>query len=267
MLAVDRPLLRALAAALLAIAATATAGCANLPDPLPHPPATPIDGLRATPLARLAEDSTPPARRALSGVRALAGGVQAFDARLALARHATRTLDLQYYLLADDATGRRLLRELRDAARRDVRVRLLLDICTAPRPPTCWQASPRMPGSRCGCTTRCRSSDGRLHAKVAEADRRWVLIGSMNMDSRSALANTEFGLLVDSPALAWELRGLWQRADASSTYRLRRASDGAIEWTARDGGSEVVLRSEPGADPRLRLKLSLLSLFVPDDLL
>jgi putative cardiolipin synthase len=64
------------------------------------------------------------ARRLLSGLRLLPNGVQAFDARIALARRAQRTLDLQTYVLAPDTAGRQLLRELRDAAARGVRVRL-----------------------------------------------------------------------------------------------------------------------------------------------
>ena len=111
-----------------------------------------------------------------------------------------------------------------------------------------------------------RSSDGRLHAKVAVADRRWVLMGSMNMDGRSAYANTELGLLVDSPELAWQLRSLLWRAHASSSYRVRRAGDG-IEWVARDGATEQVYPAEPGAGLGLRLKSSLLSLFVAEELL
>ncbi len=111
-----------------------------------------------------------------------------------------------------------------------------------------------------------RSSDGRLHAKVAVADRRWVLMGSMNMDGRSALANTELGLLIDSPELAWELRSLLQRAHAGSTYKLRRAGQG-IEWVTRDGAAERVQQQEPGADLGLRLKTALLSLFIAEDLL
>ena len=42
------------------------------------------------------------------------------------------------------------------------------------------------------------SSHGRLHAKWAVVDRRRVLVGSMNLDPRSALLNTELGLLIDS---------------------------------------------------------------------
>ncbi|WP_179106892.1 phospholipase D family protein [Variovorax sp. KK3] len=61
-----------------------------------------------------------------SGFRLMLGP-GGLDARLALMRGAQRSLDLQYYHLHDDATGRLVLRELRDAARRGVRVRLLLD--------------------------------------------------------------------------------------------------------------------------------------------
>ena len=51
----------------------------------------------------------------------------ALDARLTLIRRAQVSLDLQYYLLGDDEVGHLMLRELRDAAQRGVRVRLLLD--------------------------------------------------------------------------------------------------------------------------------------------
>ena len=41
-----------------------------------------------------------------------------------------------------------------------------------------------------------------MHAKLAIFDRRWVYVGSLNLDARSAHWNTELGLLVDSPELA-----------------------------------------------------------------
>jgi phosphatidylserine/phosphatidylglycerophosphate/cardiolipin synthase-like enzyme len=44
-----------------------------------------------------------------------------------LAKLATRTLDVQYYLLQNDNTGRAFMRTLRDAAARGVRVRMLVD--------------------------------------------------------------------------------------------------------------------------------------------
>ena len=54
-------------------------------------------------------------------------GVYSLDARVALANKARYSLDVQYYLVQNDRTGRLLLRNLRDAALRGVRVRLLVD--------------------------------------------------------------------------------------------------------------------------------------------
>lgn len=63
----------------------------------------------------------------LTGILPLDDPLSSFAVRILLARAAERTLDLQYYIWRDDLTGRMLLRELRDAADRGVRVRLLLD--------------------------------------------------------------------------------------------------------------------------------------------
>ena len=76
-------------------------------------------------LADIAKASTPPGE--LSGFRLLPLGPYALDARLQLIQRARYSLDLQYYVIEDDATGRLLLRGLRDAAARGVRVRLLVD--------------------------------------------------------------------------------------------------------------------------------------------
>ncbi|WP_127595824.1 phospholipase D family protein [Nitratireductor alexandrii] len=62
-----------------------------------------------------------------SGVLPLATGHEALASRLLLTAQAERSLDVQYYIWHDDVSGRLLLRALADAARRGVRVRLLLD--------------------------------------------------------------------------------------------------------------------------------------------
>ncbi|RVT90089.1 phospholipase D family protein [Rhodovarius crocodyli] len=61
------------------------------------------------------------------GVALMREGLTAFAARVALARAATRTLDLQYYAWHGDLTGGLLAREALRAAERGVRVRMLLD--------------------------------------------------------------------------------------------------------------------------------------------
>jgi putative cardiolipin synthase len=63
----------------------------------------------------------------VSGVLPLHDGGDAFAARALLARAAEQTIDAQYYIWQNDTTGLMLLDELREAAERGVRVRLLID--------------------------------------------------------------------------------------------------------------------------------------------
>lgn len=63
----------------------------------------------------------------LSGIYPLDDADEAFAARMLMARHAERSLDVQYYIWQADMTGLMLLEELHAAADRGVQVRLLLD--------------------------------------------------------------------------------------------------------------------------------------------
>ncbi|PAJ88202.1 phospholipase D family protein [Burkholderia ubonensis] len=67
------------------------------------------------------------ARPGESGFRLLADGAAALQMRIALARAATRTLDMQYYIATEDTTGKLLLGAALYAADRGVRVRMLVD--------------------------------------------------------------------------------------------------------------------------------------------
>ncbi|MEO8506119.1 MAG: phospholipase D family protein, partial [Betaproteobacteria bacterium] len=78
-----------------------------------------------SPLVKIAQLSTPAPE--LSGFRLMPMGFYSLDARIELAKRARRSLDIQYYLIQNDMTGHLLLRTLRDAAKRGVRVRLLVD--------------------------------------------------------------------------------------------------------------------------------------------
>ena len=63
----------------------------------------------------------------MSGIYSLADAHDAFAARVLLTRSAEKTLDVQSYIWHGDTTGILLMDELRAAAERGVRVRLLLD--------------------------------------------------------------------------------------------------------------------------------------------
>lgn len=99
---------------------------------IPLPPLEPrvvtrmLEDTRDTPLghgAGAAVDAHP----GLTGVRPLNDGRSAYAARTLLARAATRSLDVQYYIWKGDLSGSLLLQEMRAAADRGVRVRMLLD--------------------------------------------------------------------------------------------------------------------------------------------
>lgn len=105
--------------------ALALGACTSLPavKQMATITALPVDA--DAPLVRIVAASTPQGEH--SGFRLLPLGVYSLDARIELARRATRSLDLQYYLIENDGAGRLLLRELKAAALRGVRVRLLVD--------------------------------------------------------------------------------------------------------------------------------------------
>ena len=112
------------------------------------------------------------------------------------------------------------------------------------------------------------SSLGRLHAKTAVIDKRIIFIGSMNLDPRSASTNTEFGMFIDSPALAKELLRVINISKLESAYRVRLDPKTAqLEWLTIEDDRETVLTAEPESTFWLRVHNMLLGWFVPEKLL
>lgn len=112
-------------AAMMAGALALIQGCAVLPPPAERAPSAAIPASSESELGRIAAQSAPAAGQ--SAFRPMPFASWAMDARLTLVRRAQKTLDIQYYLLQNDVTGHTLLRAVRDAAMRGVRVRLLVD--------------------------------------------------------------------------------------------------------------------------------------------
>ena len=101
------------------------AACGSLPHDTDRRASTALAPQADSALVQVARASTPGPE--LTGVRLLPLGSFALDARLQLVQRARHSLDVQYYVLDDDATGRLLLQQLAAAAARGVRVRLLVD--------------------------------------------------------------------------------------------------------------------------------------------
>ena len=101
-------------------------GCAGLPERVERSQSHAMLDTAETRLGRAIAPGLA-AHPGLSGFHPVGDGADAFVARLAIARAAERTLDVQYYIFHADDTGVTLLGELLAAADRGVRVRLLLD--------------------------------------------------------------------------------------------------------------------------------------------
>jgi putative cardiolipin synthase len=118
-------LTRWLRAAFLYVGIATLSACGSLPQMHERPEEHAARPDPSTRLARIVADSTPPGEH--SGFRLMPLGVYSLDARIQLAHRAQQSLVVQYYQLENDGTGRLLMRALREAAARGVKVRVLVD--------------------------------------------------------------------------------------------------------------------------------------------
>ena len=112
-------------AALVLLGALAS-GCATLRTDLPREPSTALPPVADTPSTRYVEQEAA-AHAQESGFRPLISNMNALMSRIVLIDHAQHSLDLQYFIFNNDATGRLIAQRILAAADRGVRVRILLD--------------------------------------------------------------------------------------------------------------------------------------------
>jgi putative cardiolipin synthase len=110
----------------LAVFVAFASGCATLRTDLPKQPSTTLPAVADTPSTRYIASETS-AHGDASGFRALISNTNALMSRIVLIDHAEHSLDLQYYIFNNDATGRLTAQRILAAADRGVRVRILLD--------------------------------------------------------------------------------------------------------------------------------------------
>ncbi len=113
------------------------------------------------------------------------------------------------------------------------------------------------------------TSTGRLHAKMMVIDHQTTVVGSMNLDFRSARANTELGLFVDSPELAADVTSLVDELRSVGTYRMRLggASGRDVQWVDDEPDGEKVYEAEPEISISTLIEVWLFSPFIEEDLL
>jgi putative cardiolipin synthase len=188
----SRPLI-----ALIAGLAFTLAGCVGLPRHVQKTPSVSLAKPETTTLGKIvvSEEGV----KNFSGIRLLSSGEEALASLIALADHAERTLDIQYYIIHQDDSTRTLLYHVRLAAERGVRVRLLVDdlntagedrrfLHLSQRPNVEVRIFNPFPGGRFATWTRFVASatdipriNHRMHNKLFVADNSLAITGGRNI--------------------------------------------------------------------------------------
>ena len=252
--------------AALAMALAALCACGSLPPARERTPDLAGRSDPATALARIAAASTPPGEH--SGFRLMPLGVYSLDARIQLAARAEQTLVVQYYQFESDATGRLLMRALRSAAARGVKVRVLVDDLYTTKSQQPLLALSQVPNievrlynpfccGREGFLLRFAASpheiarlNHRMHNKLFLADGAMAVVGGRNMaDDYFLLAAAHNFIDMDAlvvgkvvPQLEaifdsfWNSEEVWPIADIVATEGSpRAAAEGFDHWIGMAG--------------------------------
>lgn len=116
------------------------------------------------------------------------------------------------------------------------------------------------------------SSGASLHSKAVIVDGQFVLIGSMNLDPRSRLLNTEVALQIESAQLGQQLGSLFDEATAlEQAFRVELAEPGnpaaQLRWESMEGERAVRYTSEPLASAWRQFFVNIFGALAPEELL
>lgn len=114
------------------------------------------------------------------------------------------------------------------------------------------------------------SSGSSLHAKTFAVDGTRAFVGSFNFDPRSALLNTEMGVIIDSPLLARQIEQAFEVQIPGQSYRVQLSGSGDLQWQTTQPDSAAlptILTHEPGSSWLSRLGMRVLGLLPIDWLL
>ena len=110
------------------------------------------------------------------------------------------------------------------------------------------------------------ASRASLHAKAVVVDNRLLVVGSMNLDLRSKLQNSEVAIVIRNPKLAAEATALIEPGMIQGAYRVE-VNDGKLVWRAPQGSGLTDATSEPDASAGLKLMVRMIAPFAPDEML
>ena len=108
------------------------------------------------------------------------------------------------------------------------------------------------------------SSRASLHGKYMGFDRRYMFVGSFNLDARSAELNTELGVFFESPEAAEKLAEAFDQSAMKKGYRVIVTEEGDLQWVTLENGAEKRFDVEPETGFWTRFGTRALSIIVPE---
>ena len=178
----------------------------------------------------------------------------ALNARLALADAAVATLDVQYFLWQDDASGDLLAQRLLDAGNRGVKVRLLLDDFAVSKNGTLvarlethpsiearvfnpWASRSSMVGFAIEYLARTKTLNRRMHNKTYIADGRFAIVGGRNVGDRyfglyEPFVEDDLDVLVTGAVVADVSSSFDEFWNSPATYRIALLEPRVAEHSA-----------------------------------
>jgi len=108
------------------------------------------------------------------------------------------------------------------------------------------------------------SSRASLHGKFLGFDRRYMFVGSFNLDGRSVALNTELGVFFESPKYAQMMANGFDQNAMIKAYRVLLTDDDELQWVTLEDGKEVRFDVEPDTGFWKRFSTDFLSIFVPE---
>jgi putative cardiolipin synthase len=108
------------------------------------------------------------------------------------------------------------------------------------------------------------SSRASLHGKFLGFDRRYIFVGSFNLDGRSVALNTELGVFFESPKYAQMMAAGFERNAMIKAYKVVLTEEGELQWVTLEDGKEVRFDVEPDTGFWKRFGAGFMSVFVPE---
>ena len=106
-----------------------------------------------------------------------------------------------------------------------------------------------------------------LHAKSIVMDGRVLVVGSMNLDLRSQLQNSEVAVVIRSAELSRQAVEMVQPTLDRDAWRMELTADDKLVWHGAPGSEPAGDAAEPGAATSIKLLLKVVGPFAPDEML